>query len=170
MQQMKKFDRFLEKVKEANPDEFSELQDILSRHRQLQGKNWELHETQKKYTHDLDKKTKDLTSYIKDMETEKITINNRMSQQQQELEGIDNLKSQLLAERDENAKQKSQKETETGKLLMSIDNLYNKCQKERGDMITSTKDIKKKEYEDLKGFDNTTKSGMKSVEQLKIIM
>ena len=30
---MKKFEKFLDTVKEANPDEFSELQDILSRHK-----------------------------------------------------------------------------------------------------------------------------------------
>ena len=48
-------------------------------------------------TADLDKKTKDLTEFIKDMETEKITINNRMSKQQSDLEGIEDMKSNLLA-------------------------------------------------------------------------
>jgi len=38
------------------------------------------------------------------METEKITINNRMSMQQQQLEVIDNDKGVLLAYRDESTK------------------------------------------------------------------
>ena len=76
---MKKYDDFLETVKEANQDEFAELQDILSRYKQLEGKNKELHETQDKYTRELDLKTKDLSEFVKNMETEKITINNRMS-------------------------------------------------------------------------------------------
>lgn len=42
VESMKKFEKFLEKVKDANPDEFSELIDILSRYKQLVAKNDEL--------------------------------------------------------------------------------------------------------------------------------
>jgi hypothetical protein len=84
------------------------------------------------------------------------------------LDGIDNEKSALFAQRDESTKQKSKKTTETGKTLMTIENLYVKCSTERPDMITSTKDYK--DWEKVKNFDNTTHSGKKSVEQLKIVM
>lgn len=40
-------------------------------------------------TAELDAKTKELTQFIKEMETEQITINNRMSKQQADLEGIE---------------------------------------------------------------------------------
>ena len=165
---MKKFELFLEKVKDANQDEFGELQDILSRYNQLSNKNTELHNTQENFTVDLDKKSKELTSYIKDMDSEKMTINNRMSLQQQELESIDSEKSKLLAQRDENTKQKSQKTTETGKMLMTIENLHKKCEQKSADMITSTKDFKA--HEKIKNFDNTTESGKKAIEQVKIII
>jgi len=42
------------------------------------------------------------------METQKITINNKMSQQQGLLEKVDNEKSVLLAQRDENTRLISQ--------------------------------------------------------------
>lgn len=42
---MKKYDVYLETVKDNNPDEFTELQDIVSRHTQLETKNKELHDT-----------------------------------------------------------------------------------------------------------------------------
>ena len=42
VESMKKFEKFLKKVKDANPDEFPELIDILSRHKQLIAKNQEL--------------------------------------------------------------------------------------------------------------------------------
>jgi len=42
---MKKYDDFLEKVKDSNQDEFGELQDILSRQEQLSKKGIELKET-----------------------------------------------------------------------------------------------------------------------------
>ena len=51
---MKKFEKFLEKVKDANPDEFSELIDILSRYKQLVAKNEELKLKQKKYADEHD--------------------------------------------------------------------------------------------------------------------
>lgn len=76
---MKKFETFLDRVKDQNQDEFSELADILGRYKQLSVKNNELHKTQDDYITELDKKTKELTQYIKDMETKKITINNNMS-------------------------------------------------------------------------------------------
>jgi len=45
---------------------------------------------------------------------------------------------------------------------MTIENLFTKCNKERGDMITSTKDYKG--WEKVKNFDNTGNSGHKAVE------
>ena len=39
---MKMYEHFLERVKDANADEFTELQDILSRYEQLKKKNMEL--------------------------------------------------------------------------------------------------------------------------------
>ena len=44
---MRKFEKFLERVKDANPDEFQELIDIHSRHSQLVEKNRELKAKQK---------------------------------------------------------------------------------------------------------------------------
>ena len=49
---------------------------------------------------------------------------------------------------------------------MTIENLYAKIQA-RKEMITSYKDIKS--WEKVKNFDNTTISGKKSVEQLRIL-
>ena len=47
VESMKQYEKFLEKVKEANPDEFAELIDILSRYKQLVAKNEELKNKQK---------------------------------------------------------------------------------------------------------------------------
>ena len=44
VESMRKFEKFLEKVKDANPDEFQELIDIHSRYEQLKEKNKELKE------------------------------------------------------------------------------------------------------------------------------
>ena len=63
---MKKFEAFLERVKDLNTDEFGELNEILGRHKQLSDKNKELRDTQDKYQTELDKRIKEFSSYKKD--------------------------------------------------------------------------------------------------------
>ena len=73
----------------------------------------------------------------------------------------------MLAERDEKAKEKSRNITETGQILMTIENLYAKCNA-MPDIFPSTKNYKK--WEGLKNFNNTSQSGEKAVTQLEIIV
>jgi DNA repair exonuclease SbcCD ATPase subunit len=105
---MKKYETFLERVKDQNPDEIGEIQDILSRYKQLSNKNQELHRSQDGQTSLLDKMSKDLASHVKDMQTEKFLIDNHISDQQREIEKVDSEKSNLLAKRDESAQKISQ--------------------------------------------------------------
>ena len=82
-----------------------------------------------------------------------------------------------MAERDQKTKQKSIRTTETGKILMTIENLYQKCAHEKpfvGTMIVSKTDYdelmnKEKQNDSINNFDNTTLSGQKAIEQLKIV-
>ena len=91
-------------------------------------KNDELKLKQKEYADQHDSISRELSNYEKDMEMQQTLINNRMSQQQQDYEKVDKAKSVLLTQRDESTKLKSKKITETGQILMTIDNLYKKCQ------------------------------------------
>jgi len=56
---------------------------------------------------ELDERSKELTKYQKQMETEKITINNKLTMQQQQIEKIENEKSIMMGERSEQAAFKS---------------------------------------------------------------
>ena len=152
VESMKKFEKFLERVKDANPDEFSELIDILSRYKQLVAKNDELKLKQKKYADEHDLISTQLSNFENEMEVKQTLINNRMSKLQEELEKEDKQKSQLLALRDENTKLKSKKITETGQILMTIDNLYQKCEQMK-DIFPSNKNVRA--YEKVKDFNNT---------------
>ena len=51
---------------------------------------------------------------------------------------------------------------------MTIDNLFMKCQEKKIDQFFAVKDYK--DHETLKNYDDTTKSGKKSIEQVKIII
>ena len=158
---MKKFEKFLEKVKDANPDEFSELIDILSRYKQLVAKNEELKLKQKKYADEHDQISTELSLFENQMEMKQTLINNRMSKQQEQLEAVDKEKSQLLAQRDESTKLKSKKITETGQILMTIDNLYQKCEQMK-DIFPSNKNVRL--YDKVKDYNNTQMSGEKASE------
>ena len=152
VESMRKFEKFLEKVKDANPDEFTELIDINSRYDQLEKKNKELKEKQVKYTEEHEELSRQLVQLESEMSTQQTIINNKMSVQQQVLEQIDKKKSHLLAERDEKTREKTQNITETGQILMTIDNLYKKCEVMQ-EIFPSTKNYKK--WEGLKNFNNT---------------
>ncbi len=124
---MKKYERFLEIVKEQNPDEFSELGDILSRYRQLDAKQSELHNKQRDYTDQFEKINNELVKFQSKMKEEQTVINNRISGHQKDLERVEKEKNNLLAQRDESTAQKSSKIKEMGQILMTIENVYEKC-------------------------------------------
>ena len=76
---MKKFEMFLERVKENNPDEFQELHDILSRYQTLKASNERLQENQRKFTEEVDMLNKQIANYTKEMNTQKMTLNNKIA-------------------------------------------------------------------------------------------
>ena len=79
VQSMRKFEKFLERVKDANPDEFQALIDIHSRYKQLVAKNDELKLKQKKYAEEHEYISRLLSQKENEMSTQQTLINNRMS-------------------------------------------------------------------------------------------
>lgn len=121
---MKKFEMFLERVKEQNQDEFGELHDILSRYQTLKDSNQRLQENQRKYTEEIDSYNRLIATTTKDMNTMKMTLNNKIATKQQRLEKIEDQKGRLMAQSEENTSKKMRKTTEHGQILMTIDNLF----------------------------------------------
>ena len=66
-----------------------------------------------------------------------------------------------MAQRDESTKLKSKKITETGQILMTIDNLYQKCEQMK-DIFPSNKNVRL--YDKVKDYNNTQQSGEKAAE------
>lgn len=97
-------------------------------------------------------------------------IQNSMSTQQQAMEEIEKKKSILLAQRDENTRQRSHKITETGQVLMTIDNLYEKCQNHPDVFPLTAKFIQEFKFDDIKTFDVPLDRGRKAEIQLKILI
>ena len=72
-------------------------------------------------------------------------------------------------ERSEIAALKSLKTTETGKILMTINNLHHKCDTLRKEMIISKKDYEESGTQNIVNYDHTGQSCKKAIEQLKIV-
>ena len=98
------------------------------------------------------------------MQTETITINNKLSLQQQQIEEIENEKTILNNKRKEIAAEKSQETTETGKILMTINNLHEKCEEKREGMIISRKDFEDSGTGKTLNYNDTANSCKKAIE------
>ena len=85
---MRKYEEFLEKVRNSYPDEFPELADILTRYKTLSSSNSKLKKEQKK----IDKGVEDYRDRIADYEKQKVnqimTLNNEIALLQKKLEVI----------------------------------------------------------------------------------
>ena len=87
------------------------------------------------------------------------------------MEDIDKKKGQLLAQRDENTKKRSKKITETGQVLMTIDNLYEKCQVHPDVFPLTAKYLQDfPEFAEIKTFNEPAKRGLKAEIQLRILI
>lgn len=131
---MKIYERFMDEVREANQDEFQELNDIVSRYKQLKQKANELEQKQKEYVNETEKYNQMLVDKEKMAKVEQLRRNNNMAKQQSEIEAIDNEKGKLLNARDENNAKMSDNTKRAGQLLMTIENLYSLCT-EKYDLI-----------------------------------
>lgn len=67
---MKKYEAYLDSVRDRNPDEYQELQDILSRYWTLKKSNNKLTEKMQSLEKELDELKKTVTDYEKNMKTE----------------------------------------------------------------------------------------------------
>ena len=81
------------------------------------------------------------------------------------MEEIEKKKSQLLAQRDDNTRMRSKKITETGQVLMTIDNLYKKCQAHTDVFpwsMTSKYMQQFPQFDEVNSFNDTYLSGRKA--------
>ena len=86
---MKKYEAYLESVRDRNPDEYQELQDILSRYETLKRSNTSLTQNMKRLEKELEDLKNTVAKYEKDMNTEIMQLNNDIAQLQQRFESIE---------------------------------------------------------------------------------
>ena len=73
---MRKYEAYLDRVKEENPDEYQELADILARYKTLQTSNQNLSKNLNSLEKNLDGLKNALNKYEKEMKTDIMQLNN----------------------------------------------------------------------------------------------
>lgn len=124
---MKKYEQYLDNVRDCNPDEYQELQDILSRYKTLKSSNVKLSSNLSELEKNLDDLKNSVNQYEKSMKTEIMTLNNDIANLQQKFEAIEDQKNKLKSEAEESTSKKLNKVSDLARILMAIDNLENRC-------------------------------------------
>ena len=124
---MRKYESYLDKVKDENPDEYQELADILARYKTLQTSNLNLSKNLGSLEKNLDQLKNSLNKYEKDMKTDIMQLNNDIANLQQQFEQIEDKKNRLKSEAEESSSKKLGKVSDLARILMAIDNLEGRC-------------------------------------------
>ena len=76
---MKKYEAYLESVRDRNTDEYSELNDILARYATLKKSNMKLSDKMQQLETELEELKQTVANYEKDMKTQIMQLNNEIA-------------------------------------------------------------------------------------------
>jgi predicted nuclease with TOPRIM domain len=121
-----RYQRFLETVLEV-ADEYQEVPDLLMRHATLQATNQDLKEHQHRCAELAEKTRAELNVYIKQKTDEILNLNNHLARLKKELESFEQQAMAQESKKDYSLQVASQKTLEYGQVVMSTDNIFNRC-------------------------------------------
>lgn len=115
-----------------------------------------------------------MAEYLEVKTTEIMTLNNNIAIKQKNFEKLEEEKNKLQAIIEESSTKKLDETSEVGQILMSIENLYNKCiNRKRADESKKVRQAIQytvsNDQEPLKNFNNIKKRGDLALVQLSLI-
>lgn len=108
-------------------DEYQEVSDLLMRHATLLATNNDLKEHQRRCAELAEKVRAELTLYVKQKTDEILNLNNSVARLKKELEGYEGEALVQEAKKDSSLQVASQKTLEYGQVVLSTDNIFNRC-------------------------------------------
>lgn len=140
---MKKYEDFLERVREKNSDEFSDISDILARYETLKKSHSSLSRKSQKLEEELQQIKLRRDQYEKERKDEMLELNIEISVFQKRIEETDVKRSDMQKEVDIVGSAATQKDLELGCMLTAIENLYYRCKAEGPGNIRHDQEIEK---------------------------
>lgn len=122
-----KYQRYLESVVDYASEDFSEVADVLNRHRTLRGANEDLRSQQLDTGSTNDAEQSRFYGYVKDRTNEILNINNQIAFLQKDLEESEKKRIVLASQVEKQAQDSSNKALELGQILMAVENLVQRC-------------------------------------------
>lgn len=121
-----RYQHYLETVLEV-ADEYSEVSDLLLRHATLLATNQDLKEHQRKCAELAEKIRTEIQVYVKQKTDESLNLNNELARLKKELEGYEGDAVSQQAKKDQSLQVASEKTLEYGQVVLSTDNIFNRC-------------------------------------------
>lgn len=121
-----RYQQYLETVLEV-ADEYSEVSDLLLRHATLLATNQDLKDHQRKCAELAEKIRTELQIYVKQKTDETLNLNNELARLKKELESYEGDALVQQAKKDHSLQVASQKTLEYGQVVLSTDNIFNRC-------------------------------------------
>lgn len=131
LDEMKKFEDFLEDFKKKYSDEFSEVNDIISRHKVLKETNIKLLQRQGYLEKELESIKVEENEYKDKTINDICKLNAKIEENTKELEYYSKRKNNIQKTIDHTTSEAREKTTEVGQLLMAINNIYYRCKDQR---------------------------------------
>jgi chromosome segregation ATPase len=126
-----KYEEFLEKVKETDADNYSEIQDLVTRYETLESANKDLMELQTKSEDKIEGLRSKYNNDRKEQEREEIEMRNKMDEMRSKLDEKQKERQKLQHEADAATQESSRHSLYFGQILMSVENIHIRC-KEQG--------------------------------------
>jgi len=122
-----RYQRFLESVQEAVPDEYPEVFDIVNRFKTLKATNQDLCDRLNSFEAATEEKRGELIHYMKGQSNDILNFNNEIAGMQKSLENSERDAVRVQVEVDSKIRNVSDRTLELGQTLMAIQNLMQRC-------------------------------------------
>mmetsp|Transcript_12310 Transcript_12310/g.29883 ORF Transcript_12310/g.29883 Transcript_12310/m.29883 type:complete len:336 (-) Transcript_12310:551-1558(-) len=125
-----KYEEFLELVKE-NSDDYSEIQDLVTRYETLEAAHQDLIQSQQKAESGMEAVRNEYQNYRKAKGMEVLALTNKTAALQAELEEVEKRCLQLEASAEHSRQEEAQQSLFLGQIILSVDNLFQRCNLKR---------------------------------------
>lgn len=166
-----KYQKYLEIVQEAVPEDYPEIGDLLNRFKTLEDANKDLTSRQELHESQNETKRAELVNYTKEQTNVILNSNNKIASLQKALETTDATKIRLQNEIDSQIRSTSDRTLELGQILMAVENLLQRCTSKRhGAILKHTETNKDDQQTNTKSLDELTRKGKQAMADLDVIV
>eukprot|EP00939_MAST-03C_sp_MAST-3C-sp1_P003193 g3193.t1 len=131
----KKYQIYLEKVVECYSEEFTEISEVLSRHRTLKAAHDDLLRRSKSIENSIDQTRAELQYYTKEKTNDILNLNNKISTMRKTIDHIEATRLGMQTRVRSNMRLSRDKKTTLGQIFMAVANLRERCTKKYGKKI-----------------------------------